>query len=426
VDLGGALKAAQWLNAVYSLALTFMLLRLCELMRPQCAPLKQAALLLLGMLPVYYKSFAFVRPEPLLAWLALIAVSLTVRMVVRADGRLRRAVGLGVVWGLLILTRQGGFCVVAACAVLLLLLVSALRWRGERASLCAVLAISVLVAGAVGGWFYAHLHRRYGSVTASNTTPRPRLAWSNWPREFYTELRLRALFTDPIRPSFDARLIPQFYSEVWGDYLGYFTVYGQDTRTGRYLRGIDVKHLLARPPAPAWLKTNRQTIAGYLGRVNCIALLPSVVLMIGTVAGAWCALRVVAANAQEVRTLVCAVLGLVVIVSSAGYLWFLVRYPYPVIPESVVKATYVLHTFPVMALLAAETLQQLRQRSVVAYRVLMAGLSLVALHTLPACMTRRVVGRPVGVMERQQISCTRLDIFRRGQAYFLLLEDKQT
>ncbi len=391
VDLFGAMKTAQLLHVLYSLILTWFLLKLCDALRPACASLKVSALLLLGMLPVYYKSFAFVRPEPLLAMLAVVALYLTATLAVRDDRHLGWAVGLGVVWGLLILTRQWGFMVIGACLVFLSLV--AMRRARQRVRLVAAALIGCVVATALGGWFYLGLHHRYGSVAAFNLTPKSRLAWSNRPTAFYTELPLRALFTDPVRPSFDARLLPQFYSETWGDYLGYFSVYGQDVRTGRYLRGVDVEYHFAHPPRPEWLRTNRQTIAGYLGRVNLLALLPSFIMMIGVIAGVGSAGRLIMGNATDVRSLVCALLGWTVIVSAAGYLWFLLSYQHPTSPESMIKATYVLHAFPVMALLAAETLQRLRQRSRGGYHAVLVGLSLAALYILPACVTRHRISQ---------------------------------
>ena len=51
-----AAKAAQLLNAVLSIGLTFYLLKICDLIRPQSSHLKGASLFLLAMLPVYYRA----------------------------------------------------------------------------------------------------------------------------------------------------------------------------------------------------------------------------------------------------------------------------------------------------------------------------------------------------------------------------------
>jgi hypothetical protein len=73
-SLAAAAKAAQLWNVLYSVLLTFFLLRTCDLLRPGDGRFQRAAPLLLGLLPVYYKSFAFVRGEPLLCLLAVLAV----------------------------------------------------------------------------------------------------------------------------------------------------------------------------------------------------------------------------------------------------------------------------------------------------------------------------------------------------------------
>src|SRR5262245_20025890 len=59
-----AAKAAQLLNAALSIGLTFYLLKICDLIRPHSSHFKGASLFVLAMLPVYYKTFVFVRGEP--------------------------------------------------------------------------------------------------------------------------------------------------------------------------------------------------------------------------------------------------------------------------------------------------------------------------------------------------------------------------
>src|SRR5262245_53115878 len=58
MPLWATVKVAQLQNVAASLGLTYYLLRLCDAVRPGNASLKLLSLGLLGMLPVYYRSFA--------------------------------------------------------------------------------------------------------------------------------------------------------------------------------------------------------------------------------------------------------------------------------------------------------------------------------------------------------------------------------
>ena len=70
-----------------------------------------------------------------------------------------------------------------------------------------------------------------------------------------------------------------------------------------------------------------------------------------------------------------------------GYLWFLIMYPTPGKGDTV-KAAYMLHLYPLVALQAADLLLRIRRRSVRAYRAALVVLVCVALHNLPTCLTR--------------------------------------
>ncbi len=76
---------------------------------------------------------------------------------------------------------------------------------------------------------------------------------------------------------------------------------------------------------------------------------------------------------------------LAVLVSLAGYAWFLIRYPHP--RGATIKATYILQVFPFAALLGADLLEWVRDRQRRAWSVLLFVLILVIGHNLPALVT---------------------------------------
>jgi len=63
MNLWEAAKFAQLSNVILSLGLTYYLLKICELIDPQNVIFKLSSLAMLGILPVYYKTFALIRGE---------------------------------------------------------------------------------------------------------------------------------------------------------------------------------------------------------------------------------------------------------------------------------------------------------------------------------------------------------------------------
>lgn len=377
----GVGKLAQLVNVVYSLGLTFCVLKTCDLMRPGAPAFKRDSLLLLGMLPVYYKTFALVRPEPLLAWLWVLVVLQTLRVFVKGRLGFASVAGLGVLLGLLILARQQGFFWILA-----LLLFACARLLGDREARPRILkavAGSLIVAFVVGGWFYLRLHVKYGSSMAY-AKARPPFSLANQPPEFYVGLGDGKLFDDPVRPAFRNQLLPTLYSETWGDYGCYFLVSGFDRRSGTLLYGGDIEKSLGRRRAQFWLETNRLEMGRYLGRVNLVSLFPSAVLLGGFLLGCASLARTVAGAADE-RAWMSALVVLGVLVSLGSYLVLLVAHASQ--SGNMIKATYLIPVFPLLALLGADLLERVRGHRPRAYRGLLVVLALAAAHNSLACVT---------------------------------------
>jgi hypothetical protein len=390
-----AAKLAQVLNVAWSLGLCVFLLTAAEAIRPGRLPFRRASLLLLGMLPVYYKTFAFVRPEPLLGFLSVAAVATALRLFGDAVRRARDALGLGVVLGLLVLARQQGFFVILAVA----LYAAGRAWSdgSARARILRDGAIALVVALAVGGWFYVGLKLRYGSVLAYAKAP-ARFSFASQPLDFYLGLGGRVLFRDPVRPAFRNQLLPILYSETWGDYEGYFLLVGRDARDGSVLSGADFD---ARVPAKRhkyWLQTNRFEMGRYLGRVNLLALFPTALFVAGVIA----AVPALLGRARDDGDAGLALPLLVVAVSFGSFLLLLTVYPS--LSGNMIKATYLLPAFPMLALLAGAWLDRASLRWPRTHALLVAGLLLVALHDGGAYLTAYRSGnlaRPEPADERE-------------------------
>lgn len=387
-SLWAATKTGQFLNVGFSLGLTLVLLALCEWVRPGSTALKALSLAVLGVMPVYYKSFAMVRGEPLVAFFAVGIVYLTLRIFVDGKLRARYVAALGVLLGLVVLARQWGFFLFPAVG----LFVGGLGLkRGRHAwwGLAIPFGVAVGVAALVGGWFYLGLLSRYGTVTAFNRDPHQRFALSNQPAAFYFGLGLDGLFTRPIRGAFPNEFIPMFYSEFWGDYWGYFVLAGRDTRDDTALPGAALEFKLVENPPPAWLVTNGFTIGGYLGRVNLVSLPISALLLAALGLGAAALARFARQAAPSRATDAWALFGLVALTSLAGYAWFLIEYPIPSKGDTI-KATYMLHLYPLLAILAGEVGLRLRTAAPRAFVGGLLALALTFAHNLPAMLTHYI------------------------------------
>ncbi|MCA9962551.1 MAG: hypothetical protein KC443_26135, partial [Anaerolineales bacterium] len=245
-----SVKFAQLSQWLLSIGVTLLLLRFCERLRPKNVNFKLAALAFLGVLPVYYKTFAFMRGEPWVLFFGLLAAYefLAFLQEYRQQPRLYgRALRIGLWLGLAIMSRQWAIFLVTAVAVVILreiwVYARAKAEQGNAPSLLervhlpfwGAVALMALVTMLVGGWFFVHLYLTTGRFTAFNETAQAQFSLANQPASFYTDLALDKLFSDPVRPALPNKFWPQFYAEMWGDYFAYFLVSGWDSHAEEYV-----------------------------------------------------------------------------------------------------------------------------------------------------------------------------------------------
>ena len=378
------------LNVLLSLGSTFTLVALTRQLYPQRPWLPAATLALFGLLPVYYKTFAFIRGEPYVFFFGLLLTLMVVRQQRAQTSSVRQAVALGVLLGLGILSRQWAFFFFPVVGAGYLLLwwqqVRSRPTQGWRGYLRPVLwhgVLTAVIAILVGGWFYLYLYDRYGSLTAFNREPDETFGLTNQPLDFYFGSGEGLLFTDPVRPNFSNHLLPKFYSEMWGDHESYFLVMGWNGIKEKYYPGFMLLNKLEKPQLPEGFVTNRAEMGAFLGWVNRLALLPTAVFLAGM---AWTTAVNLRWLWRKLPAPAPAALfpWLAVVTSVAGYLWFLIQYPNPERGDTI-KATYLLHIFPFVALLTAVWLTHLPHRRLV--WLLWAALAAVALLISPTFFT---------------------------------------
>ncbi len=386
VALGTSLDTAMWAGQLQNVAIWLGLcaatLLLAEQLRPGSRVLKRGALFFLATLPALHRTFSFFRGEPLLALLSVLALLLGFRLFAGEPppSSWRRAVLLGLVLGLLLLTRQQGVFLIGALTLLALARAAAEPPAARRrlADLC----IAGAVTCAVAGGFYLSLWSRYGSPAAFNKRRAP-FSFANRPGLFYFGWGDGLLFTDPVRPSFKGQFLPLMYADAWGDYYGYFLIYAWDARHDCLLHPAAFDRFLTRKRDKGWLVTNRYTRAPELGRINLVSLLPSLVLAIGLFRGL---LRLPAFWARESDrgSTLRALLGLSTAITVLGYVALLLTIRHAL--GTTIKATYMLPVFPFVALLAGDLLAAWAERSRRLVAGAAAGLVAVALHNAPALL----------------------------------------
>jgi hypothetical protein len=348
-------KLGQLQNILVSLISTFVLLRIGARLYPTNATARALLLFLFGTLTVYYKSLAFMRGEPFVMMFTLLLcdhiLALMSRKPMMRDGLL-----IGVYGGLMLLSRQWGALVLAGAAVWYVLLI--LRQK----SLAKQLLLPGLVAGLItivlGGWFYLALATQSGSVLAFNR----QADTAEKPISFFTGLGGANLITYPYSPGFDGQAIPIFYTEMWGDYFGYF--------------------YLERPPIPSRFPPSAVT---YLGLVNAVSIIPTLVLVAGFIYGIIQIIRFLFSTPVE-NTTIHSLFFLCIAASLAGFIWFLIRYPSR--DADTAKATYLLHVFPLLCLLAVALMQHVEQRWPKLFRGICISLVIVAIINFPVFFPR--------------------------------------
>jgi 4-amino-4-deoxy-L-arabinose transferase-like glycosyltransferase len=188
---------------------------------------------------------------------------------------------LGLAMGGAILSRQWGFFLVPP--IVLLAFWRMWRQRHDHPAVAAAarsLSVALAVMFVSGGWYYVHLYRAYGTITAFN---RPQAATDQARSpSFYFSLPLANIVQAPTQDHFHSRNFPYvLYCDTWGDYWLNFLVYGKDGH-GQYLQGSKIIRR-AEQFKPA--ETNLAPMLRYLGRVNIVSIGPTLLLVAGLIAG---------------------------------------------------------------------------------------------------------------------------------------------
>jgi len=306
-------QVARALNVVWALGAAVLTLLIARELFPRDRRLQIAALGFVAFVPVVLKLAAMFHPETLSLFASTLAMYVAVRMFVGRSYRWRAALGLGVVLGAAQLVR--GFnlwlvpIVVAGFAAAAL--GGSVARRRALSSALVVLAAAALVAGP---WYVRQ------TIKYSNP-PAPKVPlWRRRPVGFYTGLGLPQVIRNPTRPNFTNKLIPTLYSEIWGDYFGYFA--WTTTASGA-------------TPVPLDSAGQKE-----LEAQNVLGFVPTLLAIGGVIGLLGAALR----KSRRFADPGLLVVALLPLVGLIGFLVFTVAYPSG--DGDVIKAGYLLTTVP--------------------------------------------------------------------------------
>lgn len=355
-----SLKVAQFFNLILSIILLFFLLNICDIIKNGDYLFKIQTMLILGVFPAYYKTFAFPRPNPYLATCSIIAVYCFLKYL--REKKVTPLILCGFFLGLSILSIQLGlFVILGIFGSGIFFFVMK---KESFISLIKTYSILLVTAFIVGGAFYLHLFFTTGSFIKYVASPDTDniFFFDNQPASFYFSLSLDKLFTVPLQGSFYNQLWPILYSEIWGDYwMRFSVVHSRDIFLNRYL-----------------------------GIVNFLNLVPSLIILSSII---FC---LVLAFKNRIKMTMFVLLSIVLTI-FIGYLWFLIQYTAFEEGEAI-KAVYLVHIFPFISILTSFFLSYIKKTYRKLYFILVIYFILILMVNLRMCISSNLWGYIVNLL----------------------------
>lgn len=332
-------QAAQYLNVVFVLLTGALLLVLARLLFPRKPGVWVSTLGFFALLPVVAKTAAMFHPETLNMLMSTAAVTLATWMLLRRRFALRWLFLLGLTLGAGQLVRASSLFTFAAVALALLAALATPSFRRHMPLRRIGLAAAALALVAVP-WYARQIvtHKTQPGLSLSSLRFSP--ARPGGPPFF--ALSLDDVFNRPVRPFYKTEVLPETYTEIWGDWMGSFAWSG-------YSAG----------PSPQALKVMQDQ--------SWIGVLPTFLAIAG-----WLALAVLAARRRLERIPLMPLLLLPVIAVGA-YLWRAYVLPSP--DGDLTKASYLLTTVPAWALGFGLAIDRLSRRRLLAFGIAAALLA---------------------------------------------------
>lgn len=220
IGLGEPHRVLQALDVVLLLVALALVWSTARMLWPARPHIAFAATAFLAFVPGLVRAAAMFHPELLDFVCSALACWLAVRLL-RDAPSLARAAGVGAILGAGQLVRAFTLWTVGALAIAI---GYSRRWRQ--------LLVGLAVAALVPAPWYAHQAITYGHVFAFNRVAPAKPVLDRRPLSFYVGLGVPDVVTHPYRGHFVNRFVPTSYSELWGDYFGFWRWDGSHMTAG--------------------------------------------------------------------------------------------------------------------------------------------------------------------------------------------------
>tara|TARA_Y100000768_G_scaffold178746_1_gene133859 strand:+ start:1344 stop:2702 length:1359 start_codon:yes stop_codon:yes gene_type:complete len=305
-------------------------------------------LILISLLAVNYRTISMIRGEPyILFFLSLFLLVILKMQNSDYNFGLEQIFYTGVIIACIALSRQWGFLLFIPLIVLLF-------YRNSKRNYLIFWSSSSFIGGLFSSWFYIGLYQKYGSFTAFNMESKG-FSFNNHNLSFYLPnlSQLEFLFTKPIRPNLDNQFFSIIYSDLWGDYWGYFSFTSRFLNDGR----------------------NQLMIGDYLARVNIVSLFSTTIIVY------FCYLSYKKYKSNFIVQYV----NLAWICSLIGYLIFAIMYPTS--SGDTIKSTYIIQAFHLMVFLASIYFYDLKRLNRKIYNGILLTLIIVYIHNFQSYLS---------------------------------------
>jgi hypothetical protein len=313
-------------------------------------------LLILGLFSTNYKAISMIRAEIYILFLsALLIYRFLLLMEKSYEYNTRDVLIFGSIIGLLALSRQWAFLLFPAYFIVFFFIE-----KKNKKNYFQFLTYSFMIGFTISSWFYFGLYVDYGSFTSFNMESTS-FSISNQSQNFYilSSETVSYFFSKPIRPYFGNSFFPILYSDLWGDYWGYFSFTSRSLDIGR----------------------NQLLIGDYLGRVNIVSIFPSLLLVYGFINS----LKSIYSKKRTTLDFLNIYITFGIIFSFFGYLWFLITYPE--ITGDTIKSTYIIQLFHLLGLATVIYVEKLRITKSNIYNTIQISLLMVFIYNFQTMLS---------------------------------------
>ena len=253
----------------------------------------------------------------------------------------------GIIISCIALSRQWGFLLFIPLVFLLFL-------KDSKKQYFLFWFLSSLTGALFSSWFYIGLYQKYGTFTAFNMKSEG-FSFANQKLSFYIPNieDLKYLFSKPIRPNLDNQFFSILYSDLWGDYWGYFVFTSRNLDIGR----------------------NQSYIGDYLARVNLISIFTSLLVI------SFCYL----VSQKYKSSFLIKYSNFAIISSLVGYLLFTINFPTST--GDTIKSTYIIQAFHLMAFVASIYFHNLKKTNKKIYNLVLSSLVIIYFHNFQSYLS---------------------------------------